>query len=161
MAIPSLSYTEFKYRVLDREHLPQSKEITLDHLPDVGETFPISFNEGFNTIKIKFTPSTPLVYYEVRASKATEPFGIGFGTRWYHDYNVAGSEEYSFTLTVTSEYFEPDVDEGYIIGLFGKSSDSEGYWDVHYIFCTSEGEIYAPSDYDGIEFQSNEPIPSA
>ena len=166
MAVPQLNYNYFEYNIQGTSAIPTKK--ILDHLPE--EAIHVSFQEGYNQLKLKYIPNTPLIYYEIRITPIDGEFGIGVGTKWYHNGpNIAGSTEQTVTLNISSEYFpiptgKTSSNGGYRIGLYAKASGNDGFWDVTYLFLTTEknGEhkIYAPNGNDGLTVITNDPIPN-
>lgn len=117
--------------------------------PTMGTTIAASYKDGYNSVTVEFMTDISLNYYEVRVTKFGEDYDIGIGACPYHNANgFAASTRHSFEIPITKEYF-PEQGK-YRISLYARES-VENTWDVTYLFITSEGQIFEPAGFDGME----------
>lgn len=107
----------------------------------------VSFNPPTNKIEITMQPlEYSLSYFEVRITKATDPYDINVGIRpaGCYSYNVSANKEHTFIIDVNEENFIHGNGE-YRISLYAKSA-LDGKWDIVYLFFTSGGLQFTLAD---------------
>lgn len=154
MGAPQLTYTLSHYVQNQTTGVPTQESFS--GMPDVILKF--SFKEPYNLLNVTFTPNMSLSYYEVRATKVEDAYGIGVGTRLYYiDSNISSQSNNEFTITFSSKDFNQDG--AYRLGFYAKNDTSDGMWDVTYLLISSDSYIIAPSDFDGIEVFADDESP--
>lgn len=108
-----------------------------------------SFQAPFNKIDVSLTPTNcSLSYYEVRVTRAEDPYDIEVGSLAYWNTNIELNKIHSFSINITPEVFKLNEGEKiatFRISLYAKSS-IDGSWDVSYLFFTFDQMNFIVSD---------------
>lgn len=122
----------------------------------------VSFEPPHNKIDVSITPTNcSLRYYEVRVTRAEDPYDIEVGSLAYWNTNIALNKTLSFSIPVTPEIFQLKEGEKvaeFRISFYAKSSE-DGSWDVTYLVFTLDNYYLTLSDGSAFEVLTTKEAP--
>lgn len=122
----------------------------------------VSYKSPFNKIDVSMTPTNcSLSHYEVRVTKAEEPYDIEVGTLAYWNAGLALNKMHSFSINVTEDTFKLGTDEKtatFRLSFYAKSS-IDGSWDVSYLVFTLDNSYLCFSDGSSLEVLTTREAP--
>ena len=121
-----------------------------------------SFQAPFNKIDVSLTPTNcSLSYYEVRVTRAEDPYDIEVGSLAYWNTNIALNKTHSFSINIIPEVFKLNEGEKtatFRISFYAKSS-IDGSWDVTYLVFTLDNSYLCFSDGSTLEVLTTREAP--
>lgn len=121
-----------------------------------------SFEPPYNKIDVSITPTNcSLRYYEVRVTRAEDPYDIEVGSLAYWNTNIALNKTLSFSINITPEIFKLKEGEKvaeFRLSFYAKSSE-DGSWDVTYLVFTLDNSYLCFSDGSTFEVLTTKDAP--